>query len=100
MTTFTEIIAYRIDPEKLRDFEAIKQTLIREAGTIPGLLSSTTSVSTGDEALFVDTMVWSSPDAAREGRSAFEALPTTPEFLGMMVGPPEFAGLFRHSPSP
>lgn len=92
---FTEIIAYRIQPARLDRFEAIKNTLIDEAKTIPGLISSTTAASVEDETLFVDTMVWRSAEAAKQGRVTFEQLPTTPEFLGMMAGPPEFGGRFR-----
>lgn len=95
MSTFTEIVAYRIQRAQLERFDTIKNALIAEARAIPGLLSSTTSVSLEDETLFVDTMVWESPVAAQEGRKTFEGLPTTPEFLSMMAGSPLFAGLVR-----
>ncbi len=90
-----EIIAYRIRPDARARFEALKHTLIEEAHTIDGLLSSTTSAHYDDPTQFVDTMVWRDRAAAVVGLETFATLPSSAEFLSLMTGPPIFSGQFH-----
>lgn len=84
-----EIIVYRVRPESLGKFRAIKDQMIRESLTLDGLHSSTTSQVLGDEeGVFADTMVWTSKEASEQALPAFKQLPTAPTFLGMFDGPP------------
>jgi len=95
MTRCIEHIAYIITPSSLDAFRDIKSKVAAEAHDLPGLISSTTQQSVTDPHAFVDTMVWESKDAAVAGLAAFEKLPTTPAFLGMMAGPPQFMGQYE-----
>ena len=93
----TQIVLYRIRPDALDDFHAIKEQLITEAHTLPGLLSSVTLASPQDPTRFVDQMQWESPEAAQAAMPLFEALPTTPRFMALMQGPPEVAEAFVYA---
>ena len=92
-----EHIAFTIKPECLDEFTSIKAQVAAEAHDLPGLLASTTQRSLAQPNQFVDTMIWEDADAAAAGNKAFEKLPTTPRFLAMMAGPPQFAGRFTWS---
>ncbi len=87
-TRVREIIVYRIQADRLDEFEAIKQQMITESLTLEGLQSSATTKVLGEEGVFVDTMVWTSKQASEAALPVFEQLPTAPTFLGMMDGPP------------
>ncbi|MBX2799700.1 MAG: antibiotic biosynthesis monooxygenase [Myxococcales bacterium] len=93
----TQIVVYRIRPDALDAFHAIKERLIEEAHTLPGLLSSVTLSSAEDPTLFVDQMQWTSAEAVQAAMPVFEALPTTPTFMGLMAGPPELVSTFSHA---
>lgn len=94
MARCIEIIAFAIRPDKLADFASIKSQVAAEARQLPGLITSTTQHSLTSEANYVDTMVWENREAAVAGMAAFEGLPSTPDFLAMMDGPPTFLGHF------
>jgi len=93
-TQSTQVVAYEIQPERLEEFLAIKDKLIAEARSLPGLLESATFRSDEQENLFMDRMIWESAQAAEDAMEIFEGLPTTPEFMGLMAGPPRLAGQF------
>jgi hypothetical protein len=90
----TQVIAYEIDPTRLDDFLAIKDRLIAEAKTLPGLIDSATFRSDEQNNLFFDRMIWESAESAEAAGPLFEKLPTTPEFMSLMAGPPRLAGQF------
>ena len=90
-----QIVAFTVDPTKLERFLAIKARIAAEAHQLDGLIRSTTQQSLTEPNRFVDTMVWSSAEACAAGQAAFEKLPTTPEFLGLMTGPPVLADTFE-----
>lgn len=83
-----EIIVYKINPEKVNEFNAIKEQMIKESYQLTGLLSSTTSKSSDEEYVYIDTMVWESKDASKKAFEDFKKLPTASQFLGVMAGPP------------
>ncbi|MEM6928443.1 MAG: antibiotic biosynthesis monooxygenase [Myxococcota bacterium] len=93
----TQIVVYRVRPEALEAFRALKEQLITEAHTLEGLLSSVTLASAEDPHLFVDQMQWTSHEAAAASTPAFERLPSTPRFMGLLAGPPVLAGEFLHA---
>ena len=93
-TRCIQIVAFTIDPDRLDRFLDIKARIAAEAHGLEGLLMSTTQRSQTSPNVFVDTMVWESAEACAAGQAAFEKLPTTPEFLGLMVGPPVMADTF------
>ncbi|MEQ8330360.1 MAG: hypothetical protein RH859_07875 [Longimicrobiales bacterium] len=94
MSRCTEVYVYEIQPERLNEFLAIKDRLIEEARTLPGLIESATFRSDDAANLFIDRMTWESAAAAREGSALFEELPTSGDFLSMMAGPPRVGGRF------
>ena len=89
-----EIFVYEIKPEHLEEFISIKDRLINEARSIPGLIESATFQSNEQENLFIDRMKWESADASREGMKTFESLPASGRFLSLMAGPPKVGGHF------
>ncbi|MCL1594116.1 MAG: antibiotic biosynthesis monooxygenase [Actinomycetia bacterium] len=93
-TRSTQVVAYEIQPERLSEFLEIKDKLITEARTLPGLIESATFRSDEQNNLFFDRMIWESARAAKEAMPIFEKLPTTPAFMGLMAGPPRLAGQF------
>ena len=89
-----QFVAFTIREDQLGAFLKIKAQVAAEAHDLPGLISSTTQQSRTSPQSFVDTMVWESAEACAAGQAAFEKLPTTPAFLGMMAGPPTVADVF------
>lgn len=83
-----EIIVYKVQADKLADFEAIKAQIITESMTLPGLHSSTTAQLLGSDNLFADTMIWESKAASERAMPIFESLPTAGRFLSLFDGPP------------
>ena len=53
-----EIFVYEINPDHLDEFISIKDQLINEAHSIPGLLESATFRSNEQDNLFIDRMKW------------------------------------------
>ncbi len=94
MSQCTEVYVYEITPEGLEEFLGIKDQLISEAKSLPGLIDSATFRSDEQENLFIDRMRWKSADAAREGAELFKSLPTTARFMSLMAGPPSIGGHF------
>jgi len=92
MTRHTEIYVYEIADENIPAFLKLKEKLIAEARSLPGLLASATYRSAAEPNLFLDRMHWQDRAAAETGNRLFESLPTTPEFLSLMAGPPRLAG--------
>jgi len=90
-----EIIVYSIGEEKLETFHALKEQLIKEAMTIPGIISAITRPSAGSNNEFVDIMEWESSDAMDQGFEVFKTLPSSKAFMDMIVGPPAFVGKFN-----
>ncbi len=83
-----EIIVYKVQADKINEFEAIKQQMIEESAELKGLLSTTTSKLLEEDTVFADTMVWKSKTVSEEAMPAFEQLPTAGQFLSLMDGPP------------
>jgi hypothetical protein len=75
----------RSDLEKVEEFLAVKDQLIAEARTLPGLTASATFRSEGQDNLFIDRMRWESAEDAKAGLEAFRALPTSERFLSLMA---------------
>ncbi|VAW22850.1 hypothetical protein MNBD_ALPHA11-805 [hydrothermal vent metagenome] len=90
-----EIIVYNIKEDQLDSFNVLKPQLIKEAMTIPGIISSKTHVSESNKWQFVDVMEWESNEAMKDGFEAFKILPSTKDFMALMTGPPVFAGKFK-----
>lgn len=95
MSKCIEIIVYSVKPEKVDEFRSVKNTLIQEAKTLEGLVSSTTSVSVEDECVYLDEMEWRSVSDAKNGLEQFKQLPTTGKFMDLLSGPPVFSGKFE-----
>ena len=95
MSQCREIAVYRIQQEKVEAFLKIKQTLIEEAHLLEGLISSTTHRSVEENNVFVDTMVWESPEHSANAFEHFIKLPTTEKFMAVIDGPPIFHGKFE-----
>lgn len=83
-----EIIVYKVQSERLAEFQAIKAQMITESLTLPGLRSSTTAKLLGSDDLFADTMIWDSKAASEQAMPVFETLPTAGQFLSLFDGPP------------
>ena len=94
MALCTEVYVYEIAADRVEEFLTIKDNLINEARSFPGLIGSATFRSDEQENLFIDRMTWETADAAREGLKLFESLPTSQQFLSMMAGPPQVGGHF------
>ena len=94
MSHCTEVYVYEISPDQVEEFLTVKDQLITEARSLPGLIDSATFRSDEQDNLFIDRMKWESAEAAKEGLKAFEALPTSRRFLSMMAGPPKVGGRF------
>jgi quinol monooxygenase YgiN len=94
MSTCTEIFVYEIAPGDVEAFLSIKNKLVSEAKTLPGLLESSTLQSRAQPNLFMDRMKWESQAAAKTGNELFQSLPTSARFMSMMAGPPKIAGQF------
>lgn len=92
MSKHTEVYVYEIAYENIAAFLSIKEKLISEAHSLPGLLASATFRSTVEPNIFMDRMHWRDASAAEEGNRLFQALPTTPAFLALMAAPPRLAG--------
>ncbi|ASP33325.1 hypothetical protein [Labrenzia sp. VG12] len=92
MTKHTEVYVYEISDENIPAFLDIKEKLIAEAHSLPGLLASATYRSAATPNLFMDRMHWRDAAAAEEGNRLFQSLPTTPAFLALMAAPPKLAG--------
>ncbi len=90
-----EIIVYSVKPEKVDEFKSIKDTLIKEAYLLNGLISSTTSKSIESDHIFLDKMKWESPSYAQSGFENFKKLPTTGKFMALLDGPPVYSGRFE-----
>jgi len=90
-----EIIVYNIREDQLDSFSTLKPQLIKEALSIPGIISSKTHASDSNKNQFVDVMEWKSKEAMQNGFEAFKKLPSTKDFMELMTGPPVFAGKFR-----
>ncbi len=67
MSECTEVFVYEIVPEKVEEFQSIKDRLITEARTLPGLIASATFRSDDQDNLFIDRMRWESVEAAKAG---------------------------------
>jgi quinol monooxygenase YgiN len=94
MTPCTEVYVYEIAADRVEEFLTIKDKLISEARSLPGLIASATFRSDEQENLFIDRMTWETVEAAREGLKLFESLPTSGQFMSMMAGPPQVGGHF------
>ncbi len=94
MSHCTEVYVYEIAPSHVDEFLNIKDQLIAETRSIPGLIDSATFRSDQQQNLFIDRMKWESADAAREGLKLFESLPIAGRFMSLMAGPPKVAGHF------
>ncbi len=94
MSECTEVYVYEIQPERIEEFLAVKDRLIEEAKSLPGLKESATFRSDERSNLFIDRMIWESADHAERGGEIFQELPTTADFLSMMAGPPQVGGRF------
>ena len=94
MSRCTEVYVYEIAPNQVDEFLDIKDQLIVETRSLPGLIDSATFRSDQQHNLFIDRMKWESIDAAREGLKLFETLPIARRFLSMMMGPPKVGGHF------
>ncbi len=94
MALCTEVYVYEIAADRVDEFLTIKDTLIGEARSLPGLIESATFRSDEQENLFIDRMTWETADAARAGLKLFESLPTSGRFMSMMAGPPKIGGHF------
>jgi quinol monooxygenase YgiN len=94
MLQSTQLVAYEVDPARLDEFLDIKDRLIDEAKTLPGLIDSATFRSDEQGNLFFDRMVWESAEAAGAAMPIFEKLPTTAQFMSLMAGPPRLEGQF------
>lgn len=95
MSKCTEVYIYKINVDKVNEFYKIKDTLIQEANSLDGLISSTTKKSFSEENVFIDIMKWESLEHAKKGLNVFRALPTTEKFMSLMEGPPVFGGQFQ-----
>jgi hypothetical protein len=95
MSKCVEIIAYSVKPEKIEEFIAIKNVLIKEASSLEGLVSSKTLKSLVNEHIFLDKMEWESVSHAEAGADNFKKLPTTPKFMALLDGPPAYANRFE-----
>lgn len=89
-----EFIVYNVKEDQLERFQTLKPKLIKEAMTIPGIVSSKTHSSDSNETQFVDVMEWESKEAMKSGFEVFKKLPSSGEFMGLLAGPPVFAGKF------
>jgi hypothetical protein len=94
MPECTEVYVYEIQPDKVEEFLTVKDQLITEARTLPGLIASVTLRSDEQDNLFIDRMKWVSADAATKGFELFQGLPTSAKFMSMMAGPPKVGGHF------
>ncbi len=94
MSHCTEVYVYEIAPNRVDEFLNIKDQLIAETRSIPGLIDSATFRSDQQQNLFIDRMKWDSVDAAREGLKLFESLPIAGRFMSLMTGPPKVGGYF------
>jgi hypothetical protein len=94
MAFCTEVYVYEIASDRVEEFLTIKDKLISEARSLPGLIQSATFRSDEKENLFIDRMTWKTTDAAREGLKLFGSLPTSGQFMSMMAGPPVVGGHF------
>lgn len=94
MSGSTQLFVYEVRPDRVDEFLTIKDRLIEEAHTLPGLIDSATFRSNEQENLFIDRMNWESAEAGEGALALFEKLPTTPEFMALMAGPPRLAGQF------
>jgi quinol monooxygenase YgiN len=94
MSRSTQMFVYEVQPDKIDEFLAIKDRLIDEAHTLPGLIASATFRSNEQDNLFIDRMHWESAQAGEDALPLFEELSTTPEFMALMAGPPRLAGQF------
>ncbi|NOZ31711.1 MAG: hypothetical protein GXP01_01260 [Alphaproteobacteria bacterium] len=94
MSICTEIFVYEIAAENVEAFLSIKNKLVAEAKTLPGLVASATFQSKARPNLFMDRMKWENEAAAKAGNELFRTLPTSANFMSMMVGPPKVSGQF------
>ena len=90
-----EVYVYRIRPDALDRFHSLKEQLISEAHTLPGLIASTTLASDDDPHLFIDQMQWETAEHAQRGAALFQELPSSKTFMSLMAGPPEVGGRFH-----
>ena len=72
----------------------MKDQLISEARTLPGLIASATWRSNSQDNLFIDRMTWASADDATRGLELFQGLATSARFMSLMAGPPKVGGRF------
>ncbi len=94
-----EIIVYNIKEDQLDTFRTLKSQLIKEALTIPGIISSKTYSSENSKSQFVDVMEWESKEAMENGFEVFKKLPSSRDFMEIISGPPVFAGKFAATTS-
>ena len=94
MSECTEVYVYEIEPDRIEEFLTVKDQLISEARSLPGLIESATFRSDDQDNLFIDRMRWDSADAAVRSGELFQDLPTSARFMSMMAGPPKVAGRF------
>lgn len=83
-----EIIVYKIQADKVDEFQTIKAQMLKESAELKGMVSATTAKLLDSENTFADTMVWESKEASEKALPAFEALPTAGKFLSLFDGPP------------
>lgn len=94
MSQYTEIYVYEITADRVDEFLAIKDRLITETLSLPGLIQSATFRSGQHENLFIDRMKWENADAAKRGNALFMSLEIAQQFLAMMAAPPSVGGEF------
>lgn len=94
MSECTEVYVYEIAPEMVDQFLAVKDQLITEAKSLPGLVRSATFRSEDEGNLFIDRMGWESTEAADAGNELFRSLPSSDRFMALMAGPPKVGGRF------
>lgn len=95
MSECIEMYVYEINPELVEEFLEVKDQLITEARSLPGLVQSATYRSQQQDNVFIDRMRWEDTDAAVAGLELFAELPTSARFMALMTGPPLAGGRFN-----
>jgi len=95
-TRVKQIIGYKIQEGKEREFSSIKEQMISESYTLNGLHSSITSKSLDEDNVYIDTMIWDSKGVAISSCENFTKLPTASKFLELMTGPPLFQYMMEY----
>lgn len=76
-----EIVVYTIHPEKISQFLAAREQILKEVKRFEGFISAITLRSTREESTFLDYFVWEGLEQAKKAFDQFQTLPSAKAFM-------------------